>query len=614
MKSRRSRVWTAAPVTVLLLFLTGPGFNFWPLAFIALAPLVNLARSSITGGRVAVYGSFFVYYLVSLQGLRYAHPLMLFPLLAMAAYLAIYPLLFFVMLRRWFHSSAQNNDLAAKACCAGIWMPLAYVPFVLIAAVLWVGGEWVRNYFATGISVLMLGHSLTAMPSATMIQIADLCGTYGVSFLLVLTSVAVADAWQWFAQRRTEAHEEKLAAKCVQIGKAWQTSVPIAVLAVAASYTYGASSLRFETIASNTTLMLIGRDEQTEYQQDLAREQEIFSAFARQTIAAVSASTQPIAAVVWPESMLSGGQPWYIAEADLEVPAELAQGGQGRRLTVDQLRQIITESQDDFVGRNENLQAAMSHGTPFPPPAIVGGCGIVKYGPTAKQFSGIVLVDPDGQVRSTYAKNHLVMFGEYIPLIKSIPGLKEFVPAGLGLDAGTDPAVFEIGTLRALPNLCIETAVERISVNHMRAILDRDPNLLPQVILTLTNDAWFDNSAVIEHHLRCAQMVAIGCRRPILSAANGGPTAWIDSSGRIVEQLPAGTAGEIVAQPEIDTRVSPYVRYGALPASLMGMVWLVASFSCLSQSIYDRYRGSLDRGGEAGNNSDEQGNEATRQR
>lgn len=606
MKLERSRPWVASSACVLLLFLTGPDFNFWPLAFVALAPLIGLALGPEQPYRLAVYLPFFAYYLASLQGLRYAHPLMVFPLLALAAYLAIYPLLFAVMLRRW--CSILERDIAAidtvpQATKFTVWR--ASLPISLVAAVVWVGGEWVRNYFATGISVLMLGHSIAGMQIPTLIQVADLFGTYGVSFLLVLTSVAAADLGRRFTARRESAQNTRPFTGWTRICSSWQSSLPIAIVAIIGAHVYGAAGLAHPTTQSNSTLMLIGRDERTEYQQDLKREQRIFSAFARQSINAVAKSEIPIDAVVWPESMLSGGQPWYIAEQDLAVPEELARESQGAHLTVDQMRRIISDSQNDFVQRNRDLQIAMSGSGSFPPPAIIGGCGIVRYGSNAKQFSGVVLVDPDGQVAETYAKNHLVMFGEYIPWIKSIPVLKEYVPLGLGLDAGTGPSVFEVGDLRVLPNLCIETSVERISVNHMRTIWERDPESLPNVIATLTNDAWFDNSAVVRHHLRCAQLVAIGCRRPILSAANGGPTAWIDSCGRVVAKLPGGTAGEIAVSPQIDDRVSMYVRHGSWPAGIMGVLWIAGLISCLTQRSDDRNRRGLNRGSHASGNADE---------
>lgn len=568
--------WIGSLASVVLLYLTGPATNLWFLALVALVPVLLIARFQLPQWKLPVYLSFFGYYFLALEGLRHAHPLMIFPLLALAAYLAVYPLLFVGMLRRWLQWVESPGSSRWKRIVG--WFPIA-----LLAASLWVGGEWVRNYFATGISVLMLGHSLADMPAPTLIQIADLCGTYAVSFLLVVVNVAIADGVRTrFPAEESEAAPE-IERRAVRCSQSWQTSVPIALLAVLLTHLYGLGALEYPIPDSNTTFLIVGRDEQTEYQQDHQRAMEIFSAYARQTIAAVRRHEEPIDAVIWPESMLSGGQAWYIAEDQLTVPPEMDSGGSASRLTTQQMRQIIVQSQADFTRRSADLMAAMSGGDALRSASIIGGCSIIRYGLNARQFSGVLHVGPDGRVRETYAKNHLVMFGEYIPWIRSIPVLNNYVPAGLGLDAGTEPAVFQIGSLGMLPNLCIETAVERVSVNHMRSLLGRDADSLPDVIVTLTNDAWFDRSSVVAHHLRCAQMVAIGCRRPILSSANGGPTAWIDSDGRVVEKLPFGQTGEILARPKIDDRVSLYVRYGSWPAAMMGIAWTAILLSMLWQ-------------------------------
>ena len=102
------------------------------------------------------------------------------------------------------------------------------------------------------------------------------------------------------------------------------------------------------------------------------------------------------------------------------------------------------------------------------------------------------------------------------------------------------------------------------SLNHLGQAAD--------VVVTVTNDGWFDDSSIIQHHLRCAQLVAVGCRTPVLSAANNGPTAWIDSQGQVVESLDQGANGWIIATPLRDDRVSLYVRIGDWPARLLGLV------------------------------------------
>ena len=149
----------------------------------------------------------------------------------------------------------------------------------------------------------------------------------------------------------------------------------------------------------------------------------------------------------------------------------------------------------------------------------------------------------------------------------------------MGLTVGPGAKSFPINGTAIAPNICIETAVERVTVNQMSSL--QAANQSPDVIVTVTNDGWFDQSSVIEHHLRCAQLVAVGCRRPILSAANNGPTAWIDSNGQIVERLSTGSSGSIMATPKRDPRASLYVRIGDWPAKLLAIVSLIALTTCL---------------------------------
>ena len=72
-----------------------------------------------------------------------------------------------------------------------------------------------------------------------------------------------------------------------------------------------------------------------------------------------------------------------------------------------------------------------------------------------------------------------------------------------------------------------------------------------------------------------AQMVAVTGRRPILSAANNGPTAWIDSSGRVVKRIPRGTNGSVIATPVADDRESIYLTISDWPARVMALVFVL---------------------------------------
>ncbi len=76
----------------------------------------------------------------------------------------------------------------------------------------------------------------------------------------------------------------------------------------------------------------------------------------------------------------------------------------------------------------------------------------------------------------------------------------------------------------------------------------------PQVLINVTNDSWFRGSSILDHHLACEVLTAVELRRPFLIAANTGLTAWIDGSGRILQQTKRLEPAFIIAEPTIDSR------------------------------------------------------------
>ncbi len=524
--------------SALLLWLAQPPLAWWPIALIALVPwLVEIVKSANRDDTTAdtdtigteplhrLYRNLWIaatcYWLISLQGLRHAHPAMFVCWIALSGYLAIYPVVFVWITRAWL--------------CRG-------ASLIIAAPVAWVGLECIRNYLLTGLSAAMLGHSLANVPA--LVQIADLGGTYAVSLVLVLINVAITELILWGPHRR----ERRFPV----------ISVATASLAVLGTYLYGNMRLSEPTTPGRTSFMLVGRDEQVEYDQSAERADEIFGAYAQGTIQAARGS-ELIDVVVWPESMFSGSLPWFIADRGGKVPDGM----------------VLDDYHSYFRQRTQGLGRAVAQATGQPTsPHLIVGCGVVRFADVPLVYSGIVHADRSGKVSDWYGKTHLVMFGEYVPLVNWIPGVRSLVPPGLGVQVGGGAKSFEIDSMQVAGNICIETAVERVAVNHCAVL--RAAGRMPDAIVTVTNDGWFDQSSVVDHHLRCAQLVAVGCRRPILSAANGGPTAWIDSCGRVVQALDYAANGAIHAVPAVDMRESVYVRIGDWPARTAGMAVLVS--------------------------------------
>lgn len=529
---------TLRPVTarafasVALLWLAQPPLGWWPLAFIALVPWLDViamptAISRRTWG--TIYAASLVYWLFTMQGLRHAHPLMFLCWFALSAYLAVYHVAFVALARRLVQRGT---------------------PLVVAAPLVWVATECVRNYLLTGISAVMLGHTMADVP--WMIQIADLAGSYGIGFVIVCVNVACWTNVRWRGDSRT---------RSTKIATVSLSSVLL--LFTIAYGIYRTSQPMGQPLA---TFALLQRDEAVEYEQSADRELEIFRGYGRQAIAAVADSDRPIDVIVWPESMFTGGMPLVSATDDAVMPPQYVDAYPEAADDPALFRSMIADQRGYFYRRSDEIQSVIAAQTDRPAPAILAGCGVVHYTDAMNVYSGVVWIDGDGDVVDWYGKTHLVMFGEYIPIAPWIPGLRSLIPPGMGLQTGDGGDAWKMGETTVAPNICIETAVERVTVDQVRKLNQAGKS--PDVIVTVTNDGWFDHSSILDHHLRCAQLVAVGIRRPVLSAANNGPTASIDGNGQVVARLETGVNNTLVVTPTRDTRSSLYLHLGALPAWL----------------------------------------------
>ena len=523
---RRLSVVLPAFLSVLCLWLAQPPLQFWWLGFVALIPLIQLITLQSRFSKrdyMIIWAAASLYWLVSLQGLRHAHPLMHGPWLALGFYLAGYQTVFVAFSRFLFQRG---------------------ISLLLVVPLTWVALEYIRNYLLTGISVLMLGHVLINVP--ILVQIADLFGSYGVSALLALANVFV---WQTIQRCKRQIS-----------GNEYALVLGITLTSFLAVLAYGNYRLSEPLGEPLARFALIQRNEKVEYVINPERQVQIFQEYAATSVNAARLTPEIIDAYIWPESMYGATNPLVSllpeATLPLQFPGDFEEFEAGVRN-----QQFAFKERAGFV--QSALGREQSNSTH--PPELIVGCGVVEYGKRIKVYSGVININSNHEVESWYGKTHLVMFGEYIPILPSLPGLSKLVPPGMGMEPGEGGKLMLVGDTWVAPNVCIETAVERVAISQMHQF--HASGQTPNVIATVTNDGWFKNTSVIEHHLRCAQMVAIACRRPILSAANNGPTAWIDSRGQIIERLQTGENGFVIAAPNKDERISLIVRIGDWPAA-----------------------------------------------
>ena len=178
-----------------------------------------------------------------------------------------------------------------------------------------------------------------------------------------------------------------------------------------------------------------------------------------------------------------------------------------------------------------------------------------------------ILVLPDGSIGPSYDKRHLLWFGETVPFADTFPVLRRIFARGTGIAPGTESVAFRTGPIVATVLSCYEDTLPQAG----REAMDPRPNLLVNV----TNDAWFAGSAEGELHLRLATLRAIEARRDLVRAVNRGPTTWVDAAGRVVarrESTPGlGASPPLLADVALlDAPLTLYTRFGDAP--LAGLV------------------------------------------
>ncbi len=158
-----------------------------------------------------------------------------------------------------------------------------------------------------------------------------------------------------------------------------------------------------------------------------------------------------------------------------------------------------------------------------------------------------------GQTIGHYDKIRLVPFGEYVPLRRMLFFAEKLVHAVGEFEFGTND--FPLGGKHKYgPAICYEVVYPQITRQQIRNGAD--------VIVTITNDAWYDGTSAPPQHLWQARMRAIEGNRYMLRAGTTGISAFIDPTGHVLESIPMGRDGIIYATFEPRTDTTPYVRFG----------------------------------------------------
>jgi apolipoprotein N-acyltransferase len=377
--------------------------------------------------------------------------------------------------------------------------------------------ELLRTSLFSGLPWALLGYSQS--PWLAVIQIADLTGVYGISFVIVLVNVALAESLLWIIKKyRTLPLRQPLTTF------PWIT--PAAALAMlAVTLVYGVSLLRATDIPSaGLTIGLVQANIDQAHKWDAAYRQETLDRYARLTEEAADKTDL----VIWPEAATP-----FLFEQELA-----------------------------YRGKVESM--VRRYGVP-----LVFGSPALRYYTNGKPYlmNSAYLFSPEGRILGRYDKRHLVPFGEYIPL-KSFLFFLEKLVEGIGdFEAGTVPTVL---ALPAKPDghteLPLRTPAKFGVVICFEAIF---PDLVREFVrdgadfmVTITNDAWFGNSAAPYQHFGMVVLRAVENHVAFARAANTGISGFIDPYGRVLNASPIFTEQAMIGRIPVRNAPTFYSRHG----------------------------------------------------
>ncbi|MCX7913181.1 MAG: apolipoprotein N-acyltransferase [Thermodesulfovibrionales bacterium] len=480
-----------------LLVLSFPTTDFFPLAWIALFPiLVQLYEESSSSafkggllfGLVYFFGTtYWIYHALYFYG---SLPLIvsISIVFLLSLYLSLYPALFCLL----FSIVIKKTQL----------------PALLIAPSFWTSLEFIRSYAFTGFPWSSIGYSQYKF--LPFIQISDITGIYGISFLIVAFNGLIADI---IILRKIRKHKPLHPFSHLLIG------IVLLLLTFVLTFSYGFYRLQQEREGPYFKAAIIQGNIEQDKKWDPEYQQYVMNTYKSLTL---QASKESPNIILWPETAL----PFYFA-AD----------------------KVLTEG---LITYQTTLNSYLLFGS------VLLKENTVSYtdnsGKATKLTNSAILLNPHGKVTYIYDKIHLVPFGEYVPmksilffLNKLVHGTGEYQPGDAYIKAITPYGSF--ATL-----ICYEI----IFPGMVRKFFMDGGDF----IVTITNDAWFGYTPGPFQHFSMAVFRAIENRKPLLRAANSGISGFIDSNGRIIAKTNIFERTFIFSETKIDKTKTVYTTFG----------------------------------------------------
>jgi apolipoprotein N-acyltransferase len=189
-------------------------------------------------------------------------------------------------------------------------------------------------------------------------------------------------------------------------------------------------------------------------------------------------------------------------------------------------------------------------------------------------FNVAFLMDGDGRILDRYKKVYLLKFGEVLPLSGWFPQLYDWFPNANRFTPGDKPQVFDLHAARL--NQTVRLGMMICYEDILPAFVRELAQLRPQVMVNVTNDAWFGKTSEPYLHLALATFRSIETRTWLVRSTNTGVSAYVDAVGRVVAETSLEGAETLVAdvavmsgEPTLYTRLGDVLGWLSIAASAL---------------------------------------------
>jgi len=342
---------------------------------------------------------------------------------------------------------------------------------IMLSPFLWVSLEYLRSFLLTGFPWTNLSYSQYL--NLPFIQMADITGSYGLSFVIVLVNATLFLVLHQWPKKTFPLRE-----------------VAITVIVLLGFLIYGYAKMKHvDREAAQTPPLKVGLV-QGNIDQSIKWEES----FQRETLKIYERLSSKVAKekpelIIWPET----ATPFFFQDEK--------------------------EYQPIVLGIPKKMGAFLLFGTPFYK---------VERG-KVNHYNSAFLASPSGELTGRYDKIHLVPFGEYIPLQKLLFFIESSIGEGIGnFEPGKEIFNFSLPHGKFGLLICFEI----IFPDLCRRFVKSGANFL----VTITNDAWFGRTSAPYQHFSIATFRAVENRVFIARAANTGISGLIDPKGKIVQR------------------------------------------------------------------------------